>query len=632
SEGLKRHLHERGLLLLPDNFEQVVDAAVVVADLLKAAHTFKVLVTSRSRLHLSGEYEIGIPPLSVPVAQHLLTLDLLRQYAAVTLFVERACAIVPSFQLTDMNAGTVAEICRRLDGLPLAIELAAARIKIFAPDTLLTRLEHRLPLLTGGSRDLPARQQTLRATIEWSEQLLDMQEQSLFARLGVFVGGWTLEAAEAVCDPAGELGVAIIDGLQSLLDQSLLWQVKQLDGVPRFRGLEAIREYALERLQSSDVEIVIRQRHAEYYLTLAEALYSNLRGALQSVAVEHDNLRAALRWATEQPEPALALRLVDALGWFWMHAGYWSEAQVWLSWVLAQPIATGRTLVRAGALIIQGQVFDRQGAAVAAQTSLEEGLALFRELNGDKTSIMYALNSLGVMLREQGDLSRAGELFQEMIALGHSAAEPGYVAWGQVSLAVVAVCREDTAQARTLIAESLRQFRAEQNSAGIAWALNTLGQVEQLQGEYSRAAELQSECLQLFKEVHLEGMVWALEGLGQAALAQGKLTEASMHFVEGLHSSRDLGFMHGVAWCLAGLGSVAARERQPERAARLWGAAEALRKATGTRPASASRAIYEQAVASVSAQLGPSTLAACWAEGGAMTVDQAIVEVSGEPT
>jgi tetratricopeptide (TPR) repeat protein len=274
-------------------------------------------------------------------------------------------------------------------------------------------------------------------------------------------------------------------------------------------------------------------------------------------------------------------------------------------------------------------VLDRQGNAAAAQTSLEEGLALFRELNGDKTSIMYALISLGVMLRERGDVARAGEVFQEMVAIGHAAAEPGYVAWGQVSLAVVAVLREDVAQARTLIAESLRQFRAEQNSAGIAWGLNTLGHVEQLQGEYTRAAELQSECLRLFNEVQLEGMVWALEGLGQVALAQGALAEASMHFVEGLRSARELGFTHGVAWCLAGLGSVAASEKQPQRAARLWGAAEALRKAIGTRAASASRVIYEQAVASARTQLDPSTLAASWAEGRAMTVEEAIAEALG---
>ena len=624
--SLKFFLHTKQLLLMLDNFEQIASAAPVVTELLKAAPRLTVLVTSRIRLHLSGEYEIGIPPLSVPVAQHPLTLDQLRQCAAVALFVERACAIAPSFQLTDLNAAAVAEICRRLDGLPLAIELAAARIKFFAPDALLVRLERRLPLLTGGPRDLPARQQTLRATIEWSEQLLNVHEQSLFAQLGVFVGGWTLEAAEAVCAPDGELGVAIIDGLQSLLDHSLLRQVEQPDRVPRFRRLETIREYALERLQVSGVETVLRQRHAEYYLPLAEALYSNPRGALQRVAVEHDNLCAALRWATEQPEPALALRLVDALGWFWIHAGYWSEAQIWLSWVLAQPIATSRTLVRAGALVVQGQVLDRQGNAVAAQTSLEEGVALFRELNGDKTSIMYALISLGVMLRERGDVARAGEVFQEMVAIAHETAEPSYVAWGQVSLAVVAVLHEDVAQARTLLAESLPQFRAEHNSAGIAWALNTLGHVEQLQGEYTRAAELHSECLRLFKEVQLEGMVWALEGLGQVALAQGGLAKASIHFVEGLRSARELGFTHGVAWCLAGLGSVAARDKQPKRAARLWGAAEALREAIGTRPASASRAVYEQLTATTQAQLGDEVFCAVWASGRELSLDEAIAE------
>lgn len=604
-EQLATFLRDRQLLLLLDNFEQVVAAAPLVVELLQIAPQLKVLATSRALLRVSGEHEFAVQPLGLPDPERPTPVEQLHRYPAVALFVERASAVRPNVHPSH----TVVEICRRLDGLPLAIELAAARVRLFSPETLLVRLERRLPLLTGGPRDLPERQQTLRTTIDWSYDLLSRHEQAFFVELGVFVGGWTLEAAQAICMHADDLGSTVEDVLQSLLEQNLVRLAEGPDRAPRFTMLETIREYAGEKLAARGEAGTVRKRHAEYYTPIAEALYSNPEGLLKTVALEYGNLQAALRWAVEQPEPALALRLVDGLGWFCLRAGLWSEAQQWLQWVLAQPVGREHTLVRAGALVVQGQLFDRQGDASRAQALLEEGLALFRELRGDKTSIMYALLSLGVVLREQGNSGQASACFEELIAIGREVGEPGYVAWGQLCLAVVAVAREEAGQARALLAESLPQFEGEGNSAGIGWALNTLGHVEQLEGNYGRAVELQRESLRRLTDVQQEGAVWALESLGELALAQGELLEARAYFAEGLRLARELGFRHGVAWCLASLGSALVIDGQAERGAQLWGAAEALRETIHARPAPASRANYEQAVARARIQLSPSMLA-----------------------
>ncbi len=344
-------------MLLLDNFEQLVSAAPVVAELLAAAPHLHVLVTSRTALHLSGEHEFVVPPLPLPDLRDLPPLDRLAQSEAIRLFVERAQAVKSDFALTEENAAAIAAICHDLDGLPLAIELAAGRSKLLSPQVLLPRLRNRLKLLVGGARDKPARQQTLHGTITWSYDLLDQGEKPLFRRLAVFVGGYTLAAAEAVCNADGDLEGDILDGVAGLVDKSLLQQEEQADGEPRFLMMETIREYALERLAASGEAEAMRQQHATFFLQLAEEADPKVRSTEQAtwyrrLEVEHDNLRAALHWTLEHQEVEIGLRLAGALWAFWRQ--HLREGRSWLEQVLVQPGARARTAARAKALLGAG--------------------------------------------------------------------------------------------------------------------------------------------------------------------------------------------------------------------------------------------------------------------------------------
>src|SRR5215211_5247743 len=368
-ESLKDYLHERRLLLLLDNFEQVLGAAPTVTEMLAGAQGLKVLATSRMPLGLYGEHEYAVPPLSLPDVRHLPDIATLSQYEAVSLFIERAQAAKAEFEVTSESAPAVAEICVRLDGLPLAIELAAARIKMLPPRAMLQRLSSRLKFLTGGARDVPERQRTLRATIEWSFALLDEGEQLLFGKLAVFSGGRTLEAIEAICDADGDLPVDVFEGVSSLLDKSLLRQEEGPGGEPRFVMLETVHEFAREKLGQSQEAEEIKRVHAQYFLTLAEEAYPELKGAnqlewLERLEAEHDNMRAALSWASERKEAEVALRLGGALWRFWSVRGYYSEGRRWLQEALSMdgrgsPGSRAMALAGAGSLAsVQGD-YDR---------------------------------------------------------------------------------------------------------------------------------------------------------------------------------------------------------------------------------------------------------------------------------
>jgi predicted ATPase/DNA-binding SARP family transcriptional activator len=440
-ESLKAYLRPRQLLLLLDNFEQVLPAASTVAELLAAAPHMKGLVTSRVVLRLRGEQEFPVPPLAPD--------------AAVELFVQRARAARPDFAVTDEYAPLLAAICQRLDGLPLAIELAAVRIKLFSPAALLSRLERRLPLLTGGARDLPARQQTLRDAIAWSYDLLEEAEKTLFQRLSVFVGGCVLGAAEVICHPKTgalpPLTIDLLDGVASLVDQSLLWRKEQPDGEPRFVMLETVREFALECLAASGEEPALRRRHAHCYLSLAEKADARLTGPEQAVWLDRlerelDNLRAGLEWFTHAGEAEKALRLGAALWRFWAVRGYLSEGRERLAGLLAWsgrvppqapslrpgtraaggyprsgwrfPPLPGpvQTAVRLKALYAAGVLADAQGDYTAARSLFEEHLGIQRE-SGDVEAIATALCSLGNIANAQGDQAAARSLFEEALAL-----------------------------------------------------------------------------------------------------------------------------------------------------------------------------------------------------------------------
>ncbi len=591
-DHLKAALREKRMLLVLDNFEQVLSAASLVNDLLAASPRLKILVTSRAVLRLRGEKDYPVPPLALPEAGRELNADGLSRYAAVALFVERALDAKPDFRVTDENASAVAEICARLDGLPLAIELAAARVRLLPPQALLARLARRLPLLVGGARDLPARQRTLRDTIAWSYNLLGPAEQALVRWLGVFVGGFTLEAAEAVC--AGESD--LLDGLGSLVDKSLLLQDER-HGEPRFRMLETIREYALEVLDVREEATEIRRRHAMHFLAVAQAAEPELQQAEQAtwfnrLEREHDNLRAAVRWLLESNDAELALRLAGALGRFWEVRGFLSEGQHWLDRSLeragaAQPPASARA--KAAALGAAGTLAFVRSDHERAAALLEESLPLWREL-GNRAGVATSLHNLSRVRFYQGDHERAVALCEESLALRRELADKRGVAMSLNTLGVIARNRGDQTAARRLYEESLGLFRDLGDQWGIGLLLNNLARVARDLGDWTWTTKLCAESLALFREV---------------------------------------GDRHGVAWVLSNLAIVAQSRGAWDAAARLFGVVDALRTALGSSSLSlspAERSTYEAAVAATRASLGDEAFSAVWAAGRALPLEQAIAE------
>jgi predicted ATPase/DNA-binding CsgD family transcriptional regulator len=589
-ESLKAFLRDRQVLLVLDNFEQVVAAALLVAELLRDCPALKVLATTRAVLRLSGEHDFPVPPLALPDPRHLPDLEALSQYEAVALFIQRARAAKPDFGVTSANAPAVAEICARLDGLPLAIELAAAQVRLLPPQALLARLGSRLKLLVGGARDLPARQQTLRGTIDWSYGLLDPGEQMLFARLAVFVGACSLEAAGAVCDAGGDLPIDVLEGLASLVDKSLLRQ-EEAEGEPSFGMLETIREYATERLEAGGDAEMLRRRHAERYLALIERAEPGLTGPqqgawLERLEREHDNLRAALGWALERDEAELGLRFAGALGRFWEVHGHLSEGQGWLEkalsrWTGAPAAMRGKALNAAGNLAYIR--CDYQLAAVLH----EESLALQRA-SGDRWGVAVSLHNLGRVAHYRGDYERAMALYNESLAIRRDLGDKRGIAMSLNSLGVMARNRGDPAAAHSLYEESLALFRELGDRWGVGLLLNNLARAARDLGDWQHTATLCAESLALFRE---------------------------------------LGDRHGIAWVLSNLMIVAQRQGACERAARLYGAAEGLRQALGSSSLSlspAERATYEASAAAARVKLGEAAFAAAQAAGRAMTLEQGI--------
>ncbi|HEX5504853.1 MAG TPA: LuxR C-terminal-related transcriptional regulator [Thermomicrobiales bacterium] len=605
-------LREKHLLLILDNCEQVLPAAPLVADLLAACPRLAVLATSRAALRLSGERELLVPPLAVPEPRQWPDPDALARSAAVTLFVARARAVQDDFRLTAANGPAVAEICHRLDGLPLAIELAAARVRTLPPQALLPRLGQRLALLTGGARDLPARQQTLRRTIEWSHDLLGPGERTLFAWLAVFVGGRTLEALEAVCGapsderqatssaaraaggPAVPAPLDVLDGVDALVGQSLVRQEEGPGGEPRFVMLETIHEYARECLTASGEEEALRRRHAAYFLAFAERfdpllLQPRESAMLARCEAEHDNLRAALGWALERGEAEIALRLAGSLAWFWNLHGHNSEGRRWLARALALGVEGHRrpdvpAAVRAQALAGVGMLAHLQGDHEWARARLDESIALYRAL-GDTRRLARALNLLA-QAYVHDDVARALVLLEENLALSRELGDPYSIGRALTNLVWVAGLAGDYAQAQAYGEEHLALGRVAQGQEAISHTLRSLGLVLLEQGDGPR---------------------------GRALLA------------EDLALSRELGHKQGIAYCLEGL-AVAARRDRPALAARWWGAAAALREAIAVPPLPPERARDERHQAAVRARMGEAAFAAAWAEGRALPLEQAITE------
>jgi predicted ATPase/class 3 adenylate cyclase len=628
-DSLNAYLREKQLLLLLDNFEQVLPAAPLVAELLAAAPGLKLMATSRAALRLRGEKEFAVPPLSLPDPKRLPALEALSQYAAVALFIQRAVDVRPEFTVTNENAPAVAEICARLDGLPLAIELAAARIKLLPPQALLARLENRLKLLTGGARDLPARQQTLRGAIAWSCDLLEEPEKRLFRRLAVFVAGCTLEAAEAVCSADGDLEIDVLEGLASLVDKSLLQQNDLASGEPRFTMLETIREYGLEELEASGEAPAIRRQHAEFFLTQAERRETDVPARFARLERERDNLRAALAWCQEDSASGeLGLRLAAALMGLWYWRGPASEAWRWLTAALAHPGAAARTVAR-GRVLWAAAIFAGAGRAdpEVRRELGEESLAIAREL-GDPQLLGSVLRHLGQMAQNRGELDTAWRLTEESLAADREAGDQGGIAAGLGMLGLYAREQGETEKARAYMDESVARLR----ELGFIAHWGTVNRIQLAveESDFVFARSLAEETLTHSRKLDFWWVTAQVLGqLGRMATYDGDYAAAKAFWDENLTLSweRGEGQRHNLPGSLEGLAALAAARGESERAACLWGAAAALRETPNHRPPAGSvgvPAADEPRLAAVRAALGEEAFTAAWAEGRALSPQQAV--------
>jgi non-specific serine/threonine protein kinase len=686
---LAAYLREKRLLLLLDNFEHLLDAAADVTALRAACPGLRLLVTSRVALRLRGEQVYPVPPLALPAPDEALGLEALGRIAAVALFVQRARARRPDFVLTAANAAAVATLCSRLDGLPLAIELAAARVGVLPPAAQVARMDRALGMLTGGPRDLPARQQTLRDTFAWSYALLAPEEQVLFRRLSVFVGGAALDAVEAVCLGEGPQAPEVLGGLAALVQASLLVSDEGASGEPRYRLLETMREYALEQLEASGEAAVIGRRHAAHFLALAEEAEPWLGGAEQRIWLgrldrELGNLRVALSWARAAGEAELGLRLAVALFRFWHDRGHIREGREWLEVFLqglaerddqpqlaslraralttacslavmqgdydgAAPLAEhslalwrqlGQTGNSAQALLALARVAGHQGDLARQEALFRQSLALY-QAEGNILDRAAVLSVLGSLRRCVGDLDGAMALLEEGQALFRAVGDGDGIAYTLLHLGAVATTRQDYQRAQALVEQSLAMYRDIGDRADVAYALSGLAGLTADRGDLGRARALADESLALARQLGVARvLVVGLGVLGRVAALQGDDHCAAAAYAECLALSHAVA-RADLALLLEGLAAVVARRaarhhggNQLERAARLFGAAAALRATLGDAAsrgwnfqlAPASRVAYERQVATARAALGAEAFAAAWADGQRLPLEQALAE------
>jgi predicted ATPase/DNA-binding XRE family transcriptional regulator len=592
-ETLTAWLRAKRLLLVLDNVEHVAAAAApLLARLLSTCPRVSLLLTSRTRLRVRGEHVVSLAPLALPAAPAAQPSTEMRaaftsESPAVELFFERAQAVQPDLALTPANRMAIAEICRRLDGLPLAIELAAARVTLFSPPALLTRLKHRLPLLVGGSRDLPAWQRTLRDALAWSDDLLSNTEHSLFRRLSVFAGGVTLETLEAMCEDEHDPGADPLLALQTLIEHNLVQRAEGTDGTTRFTMLETIREHAQEQLKVAGEREVIERKHAHYYAALAAEAEPELTGGQQALWLdrleqERDNLRAALQWSLQDGrDAALGMRLAAALWRFWNTRGNLSEGRHWLEMALSSTDAD--TTERARVLHGAGNLALAQGDDVHAEAWQTESLGVSQRLH-DTFGITRSLNSLGLVAKHQGRYERATTFFAESLALSRTSGDPWVTAMVLTNLGVLATYMGDWAQAVALGEEGLSLFRALDDRQKLAWSSAGLGDALTVRGAYARAADLYREGLVTIQAVRdARGVAMCLRGLGAIALAEGRTEDALSFAVESLGMFREMGDMSNQAITLALLSALAQRRGDQAQAQAQESSEEGLRLAQAVR-------------------------------------------------
>lgn len=624
---LADYLRDRPMLLVLDNFEHLLAAAPVVAELLARSAPVKVIVTSRAVLRLRGEHEYQTSPLPAPRDVTLVTSSDLERYGAVALFVQQARTVQPDFTLSPSNAALVGRICARLDGLPLAIELAAARLRLLSLAELLARLERPLAILTGGARDLPPRLQTLRDAIGWSYDLLDVDERAVFRRLAVFAGGCSIEAAEDVADTPHPEQKSVLDVLASLVDKSLLRQEDRAVGVSRLTMLETVRDYAFERLVEAGDAETARLRHLAYFTALAEAAASHRVGREQGdwfdrLEEERDNLRVTLRFALDRSDAVSAYRLAAALWPFWLRRGYLTEGRGWLGEILVLDSAPPEA--RAAVLVGAGTLAHYQGDLATATALAGQALRLYRAL-GDTLGVAAALDCLALVARTRGDYAGAVALYDEALSLLSQGGDAGHIAHTLFYKAITLWHQSENAAAGPTVERALVGYRSVGDEVGVSYCQGLLGSVAMRRGDLKEGRAL--------LEAAIATARWAgdrkatsrlLHILAEINLAEGDTAGARGMLEESLALVRELGDRPNVAWNLEGLASVANAEGEPEYAALLFGTASALRDELAVPVPHTSRVTYEHAIAATRRAVSDPVFSAAWSRGRLLTSDQAL--------
>lgn len=615
TQVLKDYLRDTGpFLLILDNFEQVIPAAGFVAEFLEACPSLKILVTTRACLHIYGEQEFPVAPLA--------------QHSAVELFVQRAAAVRPGFVATKEGEYAIQEICSRLDGLPLAIELAAARTKVLSPNTMLDRLKSRLQLLTGGACDLPQRQQTLRSTIDWSHDLLNEAERKLLRRLSVFIGGCGLEAAEAVCNTSYDLGQDLVECLSSLVDKNLVQRVDRDDAGTRFAMLETIREYALERLVENGEEATARRAHAAYCLVLAEEGNAELNGAerekwLAQCDAEIDNFRFALDWLFDTHDVDWGLRLSTALFRFWDMREHLAEGRDRLEAIL-RLAGTTHTKERARVSQFLGALLTAQGDFDDAARFLEQSLSLYEELD-DQWGIAASLNAIAVSARDRGDYTSAQANFERSLACWRLLPDRRAIARCLHNLANVLKVRGNYSRALWALREATEIFEELGDHSGAAWSVNQQADIAREKGDLKTARGLYQRALSAFRQAGDRwGAARSLTDLGYIDCEEGNHAAAKAAYCESLELFARLGHRRGIARTLEASACLALAQGCAARALRLAGAAAYLRREIGARLTQAEQIKLDDSLSPAWSSLGDQEAKRTWEEGAALTLEQAI--------
>ncbi|MDQ2941879.1 MAG: tetratricopeptide repeat protein [Chloroflexota bacterium] len=617
---IRDHLHGRELLLVLDNCEHVVAASAALADsLLRSSPLLRIVATSREGLGIAGEALFPVPSLALPESDRILPLDQLSGFEAIRLFADRASAVLPSFELSASSASAVAQICRRLDGIPLALELAAARVRALSVEQIAARLDDRFRLLAGGSRAAVPRHQALRAAIDWSFDLLSEEERATWRRLSVFAGGFTLEAAEAICAGESVQEFEVLDLLSRLVEKSLVVS-EAMPGEARFRLLETVRQYAREKLLGSGEAADAMRRHRNWFLAVMTRIEPQFFGGARSgsgieeLDREHDNLRAALEWSADEPgEAAAGLQLAAGLWRFWEIRGHVVEGRAWLERLLAA--SSGESLAaRSSALTGAGVLAHLQGDYDAAFAFHEESLILHRQV-GNPQSIAYAANNLANAAVEQGDYARARALYKESLELARAGGDIRGSAIALINLADVVARQGDLETARSLFEESIATFREHEDNWGMAFALDSFGVVARRHGDHPSARLLHGEAMEISQALGDErGVARALAHLAEVASLEGDTAEAAKLYRESLAIRQRLGDLPGIATGLEKLAAVLSAQA-PDTAGRLLGRAEALRQSIRAPTPAEARAEYERCFGQLAAVLGAERLEAARSEG-----------------